>query len=80
MAGAESVRLAIPHAEALEEAQWLGEQLEAALNCVEIHVVDLASSLTVHGGSGLVSVDAYGETLTVDAAWIPDAEAERWGE
>jgi len=61
LAGARSVRLAIPHAEALEEARWLGEQLEVALNCVETHIVDLASSLTVHGGPGLVGVIAYGE-------------------
>jgi len=61
LAGARSVRLAIPHVEALEETRWLGEQLEAVLNCVETHIVDLACSLTVHGGPGLVGVIAYGE-------------------
>ena len=61
LAGAGSVRLAIPHAEALEEARWLGDQLEAVLNCAETHIVDLACSLTVHGGPGLVGVIAYGE-------------------
>jgi DegV family protein with EDD domain len=58
---ARSVRVAIAHAEALEEARSLGEQLEAMLNCIETHIVDLACSLTVHGGPGLVGVIAYGE-------------------
>lgn len=61
LGGASSVRLAIPHAEALEEALQLREQLETELNCVETHVVDLACSLTVHGGPGLIGVVAYGE-------------------
>jgi DegV family protein with EDD domain len=61
MAGAASVRLAIPHAQALDEARWLGEQLESRLNCVETHIVDLACSLTVHGGPGTVVAIAYGE-------------------
>ena len=61
LTGAGSVRLAIPHVEVPEEALRLGEQLKAALNCVETHIVDLACSLTVHGGPGLVGVIAYGE-------------------
>ncbi len=61
LAGARSVRLAIVHAKALEEARSLGEQLGAMLNCVETHIVDLALSLTVHGGPGLVGAIAYGE-------------------
>jgi DegV family protein with EDD domain len=61
LAEARSVRLAVAHAEAFEEARSLGGQLEATLNCVETHIVDLASSLTVHGGPGLVGAIAYGE-------------------
>jgi DegV family protein with EDD domain len=61
LAEARSVRLAVVHAEALEEARSLSGQLRATLNCVETHIVDLASSLTVHGGPGLVGIIAYGE-------------------
>jgi len=61
LAGARSVRVAVVHADAMEEAKWLREQLEAVLNCVETHVVDLACSLTVHGGPGVVGVLGYGE-------------------
>lgn len=61
LSGATSVRVAIPHAGALEEAQQLQEELKSALNCVETHIIDLALSLTVHGGPGLVGVIAHPE-------------------
>jgi DegV family protein with EDD domain len=61
LASAKTVRVAIAHAQALEAARWLDERLEETMNCVETHIVDLACSLTVHGGPGLVSVIAYGE-------------------
>ena len=59
LSDAQSVRVAIPHADALEEALRLREALEAELNCIETHVVEVASSLTVHGGPGLVGVIAH---------------------
>lgn len=55
----EPVKLAIPHAQAHDEAEALRARLEGAFNCDEIHVVDLACSLTVHGGPGVMGIISY---------------------
>jgi len=61
LATAKSVRLAVAHAQVPEEAQQLRQRLEGMLPCVEFHTVELASSLTVHGGPGVIGVMGYGE-------------------
>lgn len=53
------VKLAVAHAEAHAEAEALRERLEKTFNCQEMHVVDLACSLTVHGGPGIIGVVSY---------------------
>jgi len=55
----EPVKLAIAHAEAHEEAEALRARLEETFNCDEMHVVDLACSLTVHGGPGIIGIISY---------------------
>ena len=55
----EPVKLAISHAEAHEEAEALRARLEETFNCDEMHVVDLACSLTVHGGPGIIGIISY---------------------
>lgn len=53
------VKIGIPHAEAPDEAEELRERLESIFNCDEMLVVDLACSLTVHGGPGVIGVIGY---------------------
>jgi DegV family protein with EDD domain len=53
------VKLAIIQAEAHHEAEALRARLEEQFNCDEMHVVDLACSLTVHGGPGIIGIISY---------------------
>lgn len=55
----EPIKIGIPHAEAPTEAEELRERLERTFNCDEMHVVDLACSLTVHGGPGVIGLISY---------------------
>ena len=55
----EPVKLGIPHAEVPDEAEELRERLESTFNCDEMYVVDLACSLTVHGGPGIIGIISY---------------------
>ena len=55
----EPVKLGIPHAEVPDEAEKLRERLESTFNCDEMHMVDLACSLTVHGGPGVIGIISY---------------------
>jgi DegV family protein with EDD domain len=55
----EPVKIGIPHAQVPAEAEKLGERLETTFNCAEMHVVDLACSLTVHGGPGIIGLVSY---------------------
>ena len=55
----EPVKLGIPHAQVPAEAEKLRERLERTFNCDEMHVVDLACSLTVHGGPGIIGIISY---------------------
>lgn len=55
----EPVKLAIIHAEAHDEAEALRARLEENFICDEMHVVDLACSLTVHGGPGIIGIVSY---------------------
>jgi DegV family protein with EDD domain len=55
----EPVKLAITHAQAPDEAEELRQQLESTFNCDEMIVVDLACSLTVHGGPGIIAIVSY---------------------
>jgi len=62
------VKLALIHAESYAEAEALRAQLEGTLNCEEMHVVDLACSLTVHGGPGIIGIISYVSEVTAQAA------------
>ncbi len=53
------VKLGIPHAQAHAEAEALRARLERTFNCEEMHIVDLACSLTVHGGPGVIGIISY---------------------
>lgn len=53
------INLAIVHAEAPDEAHDLMERARARFNCAESFVEDLAASLTVHGGPGIIGVISY---------------------
>jgi len=55
----EPVKLAIAHAQVPSEAEKLRERLESTFNCDEMHIVDLACSLTVHGGPGIIGIISY---------------------
>jgi DegV family protein with EDD domain len=55
----EPVKIGIPHAEAPDEAEELRERVERTFNCDEVIVVDLACSLTVHGGPGIIGLVSY---------------------
>jgi DegV family protein with EDD domain len=55
----EPVKIGIPHAEAPDEAEELRRRLESTFNCDEMIVVDLACSLTVHGGPGIIGLVSY---------------------
>ena len=52
----EPVNLAVIHAEVPDEAQALRARLEEQFDCHEMHVVDLACSLAVHGGPGILGI------------------------
>jgi len=55
----EPVKLAVIHAEVPAEAEELRRRLERAFNCDEMIVVNLACSLTVHGGPGIMGIISY---------------------
>jgi DegV family protein with EDD domain len=55
----EPVKIGIPHAEASDEAEELRKRVEKTFNCDEVIVADLASSLTVHGGPGIIGLVSY---------------------
>jgi len=55
----EPVKLGITHALVPDEAEELRQRLEGAFNCDEVIVVDLACSLTVHGGPGIIGLISY---------------------
>jgi DegV family protein with EDD domain len=55
----EPVKLGITHAQVPDEAEKLRDRLEKTFNCDEMLVVDLACSLTVHGGPGIIGLISY---------------------
>jgi DegV family protein with EDD domain len=59
----EPVKLGVIHAEVPEEAKALKERLEKAFRCEEMHLVDLACSLSVHGGPGIIGIISYKTTV-----------------
>ena len=55
----EPVKLGIPHAGVPDEVEELRQRLESTFNCDEMIIVDLACSLTVHGGPGIIGLLSY---------------------
>jgi len=56
LGGAAPVRLSVIHAEVPDEAETLRARLEEKFDVAEMHVVELACSLTVHGGPGIIGI------------------------
>jgi DegV family protein with EDD domain len=55
----EPVILGIIHAEVADEAEALRKQLQERFQIAEMLVVDLACSLSVHGGPGIIGIISY---------------------
>jgi DegV family protein with EDD domain len=55
----EPVNLAVIHVEVPDEAEALRARLEEEFDCREMYVMDLACSLAVHGGPGILGVISY---------------------
>ncbi|TFH36922.1 MAG: DegV family protein, partial [Anaerolineales bacterium] len=53
------INLAVIHARAEEDAQWLLTRSKATFNIQAVLVADLVSSLAVHGGPGVVGLFGY---------------------
>jgi DegV family protein with EDD domain len=53
------VKLAVIHAEADGEAEAVRARLQENFRCDEMHVAELACSLTVHGGPGIIGIISY---------------------
>ncbi len=58
-AGQAPVKLAVLHAEAVEDAEKLMARLRPSLNCVDSFVGDLTTSIAVHFGPGAVGTVVY---------------------
>jgi len=58
-AGDQPVRFAVIHGEALAEAQQVLEQGKRSLNCTDTFIDDVAISLAVHFGPGVVGTVVY---------------------
>jgi len=56
---AKALNLGVIHAHAAEEAEALLTQAKEALPCGESFIVDLTSTLVVHGGPGVVGLVSY---------------------
>jgi DegV family protein with EDD domain len=58
-AGDMAVKFAVIHGEAREEAEKFMERAKRELNCVDAFVDDLAVSLVVHFGPGVIGTVVY---------------------
>lgn len=58
---AEAISVAVAHAYAPEEAEWLRERVGAVLKCKEVFVVEVTPALAALGGPGLIGVVSYAE-------------------
>ena len=55
------VHVAIMHADALEEAEAMGDQVAARFQCVELYVTEFTPVMGAHAGPGLLGVVFYVE-------------------
>jgi DegV family protein with EDD domain len=53
------IKLGVIHARAPDEGQALLERVQDRLNCQEVMIADLAASLAVHGGPGVLGLAGY---------------------
>lgn len=58
---AEAISVAVAHAYAPEEAEWLRERVGAILKRKEVFVVEVTPALAALGGPGLIGVVSYAE-------------------
>ncbi|MGQ9494487.1 MAG: DegV family protein [Anaerolineae bacterium] len=58
---ARAVHMAVVHAEVLQEAMALKEEMEKRFRCEELYVLDLSPVLGVHTGPGVIGVGFYTE-------------------
>lgn len=56
--GSQKVRLAVVHAQALEDAEKLASKLKGLLNISDLHIAPISPTLAIHTGPGLVGVIA----------------------
>jgi DegV family protein with EDD domain len=63
VADSEPIRVAVMHADALEEAQKLEERIAAEFNCVEIFITDFSPVMGYATGPGTVALAYYKEDL-----------------
>ncbi|MFQ6015730.1 MAG: DegV family protein [Anaerolineae bacterium] len=59
MGTTDPVRLAVAHAQVLDEAEELLERAKTRFNCVETFVCELCPTLVVHGGPGVIGIVSY---------------------
>ncbi|MBU1880017.1 MAG: DegV family protein, partial [Chloroflexi bacterium] len=52
-------RLGVIHARTPDEARALAARLSGAFQCSEVPLVDLVSTLAVHGGPGIIGIVGY---------------------
>ena len=59
MGTADRIKVAVIHARSPEEGEGLLARVKARFNCQETWIGDLVSSLSVHGGPGILGIFAY---------------------
>jgi len=61
--GANPLHAAVVHADALEEAERLKEELASRFNCVELYVTEFTPVMGAHTGPGLLGVAFYSDEV-----------------
>ena len=59
--GDRSVRAAVLHADSLDDAEELGERVNAQFDCLELHIAELTPVMGTHTGPGLLGLAYYVE-------------------
>jgi len=55
------IRAAVMHADALEQARYLREQIAARFNCLELFITEFTPVMGVHTGPGVIGAAFYSE-------------------
>ncbi len=57
--GKKQVHVSVDHANVLEEAQWLKEQVSSTFDCAEVYINDWTPVAGVHCGPGVIGLSFY---------------------